>query len=188
MSLDTVAFVFGGLLLLVGIVGGGFEVRELKIPRVGWAPRLFATLAGLTFLYIGLSVQPTVAAGRTAPASPETAHARSRSRPAPIDFTIHNQRGENQVSEQVVVLIDGRMVGNLTVNEHYSTASLTVTVPRPGRYSYTVESAAVFNVNGHQHELRGAGQGMIAVDSGKQYDLAGTLTGNTWLVSLVEKR
>jgi hypothetical protein len=188
MGFDTVAFVFGGVLLLVGIIGGGFEVRELKIPRVGWAPRLFATLAGLLFLCIGVSVQSTAAAGRGAPASPTIAQAGVVATPAPIDFTIYDQRGENQVSEQVTVLIDGRMVGNLSVNEQYSNASLTVTVPRPGRYSYTVESAAVFNVEGYRRELRGAGQGMIAVDSGKQYDLAGTLTGNTWLVSLVEKR
>jgi hypothetical protein len=185
MGFDTVAFVFGGVLLLVGIIGGGFEVKEVKIPRVGWAPRLFATLAGFLFLCIGVNVQ---AAGRGAPASPTIAQASVGATPAPIDFTIHDQCGENQVSEQVTVLIDGRMVGNLSVNEQYSNASLTVTVPRPGRYSYTVESAAVFNVDGYRREMRGAGQGMIAVDSGKQYDLAGSLTGNTWLVSLVEKK
>jgi len=63
-----------------------------------------------------------------------------------------------------------------------------VTTKTPGRYSFTVESAAVFNFNGELRELRGAGQGMIDVDSGKQYDLEGTITGNTWLVTLVEKR
>jgi hypothetical protein len=142
MGFDTVAFVFGGVLLLVGIIGGGFEVQELKIPKVGWAPRLFATLAGLVFLCIGVNVQSTAAAGRgtpPAPAPPPTVVQTSvPPTPAPIDFTIRDQRGENQVSEQVAVLIDGRVVGNLTVNEQYPNAGLTVTVPRPGRYSFTV--------------------------------------------------
>jgi len=35
MSIEIVAFVFGGLLLFVGVVGGGFEVKELEIPKVG---------------------------------------------------------------------------------------------------------------------------------------------------------
>ena len=37
MNVNVLAFVFGALLLFVAIIGGGFELRELKVPRVGWA-------------------------------------------------------------------------------------------------------------------------------------------------------
>ena len=183
MGLETIAFVFGSVLLLVGIIGGGFELRELKIPKVGGGARLLATVAGVVFVAIGISVQHKAEAeGRSGIESRKEQSVRS------VDFTIHDHCGENQVSEQVSVMIDGRMVGNLTVNPEYSNATLTVTVPRPGRYSYTIESAAVFNIDGYPRELQGAGQGMIDVDAGKQFDLAGSFTGNSWIVSLVERR
>jgi hypothetical protein len=101
-------------------------------------------------------------------------------------FAILNTLGEAQVSEQVVILVDGKTVGTLTVNQDFPEAMLKVTVPKPGTYSYTVEAQAVFNNQGNLFGYQGAGQGNISVQSGKQFRLVGSFSGDTWLVTLQE--
>jgi hypothetical protein len=54
MSIELLSFILGGSLVAIGLLGGGIEVRELKIPAVGWMPRLFSFVAGLAF--VGLAV------------------------------------------------------------------------------------------------------------------------------------
>jgi hypothetical protein len=54
MSIDVLAFILGGLLVAVGLLGGGIEIRELKIPPVGRIPRALSFFAGLGF--VGLAV------------------------------------------------------------------------------------------------------------------------------------
>jgi hypothetical protein len=58
-------FAFGGLLLLVAILGGGFEVKELKVPTVGRASRLAACVCGILFVFMGIKLD-----GRLLPAKP----------------------------------------------------------------------------------------------------------------------
>jgi ABC-type sugar transport system ATPase subunit len=92
------------------------------------------------------------------------------------------------VSDQVTVLVDGRTVGDLTVNQDYPDSRMTVTVPKPGQHSYTAEATAVFNADGNLLQYTGVGQGMIDVEPGRIYSLQGSISGNPWLVSIVEQR
>ena len=55
MSVEILAFIFGCLLILVGVLGGGFEIKELKIPKVGNGVRLVAVVCGLVFIVLGSS-------------------------------------------------------------------------------------------------------------------------------------
>jgi hypothetical protein len=54
MTLETLSFIFGALLFLVGLIGGGFEVKELKLPKVGWPIRLISIIVGAFFIAISL--------------------------------------------------------------------------------------------------------------------------------------
>jgi hypothetical protein len=68
MTLQSLSFIFGGLLLLVGILGGGFEVKEIKIPTVPLGGRIVAAMVGLVF--IGLAFKtPEPADERRAPSA-----------------------------------------------------------------------------------------------------------------------
>jgi PAN domain len=58
MTLQAMSFIFGALLLAVGILGGGFEVKEVKVSNVTTSGRIFAGLAGLVFVVLGFW-QPT---------------------------------------------------------------------------------------------------------------------------------
>jgi hypothetical protein len=178
MSSEVLSFIFGGLLILTGIIGGGFEIKELKIPKVTWPTRLAALAVGLLFIGMGLS-PPNAVPEADAASRPPT---QSR----PITFTITDRLGEGQLSEQVTLLLNGRRIGMLSVNQHYPYSELPVTVPQEGRYSYTAEAAAVFETEGELVEYYGVGQGAIDVEGGKTFELAASVSGNTWLVTLLD--
>jgi len=55
MTIQTMLLMFGGLLLLIAIVGGGFEVRELKIPKVEMIPRIMAAIGGIVFIVMAIN-------------------------------------------------------------------------------------------------------------------------------------
>ncbi len=194
MTLEVVVFIFGALLLLTGILGGGFELKELKIPQVGRWPRIASLLAGIVLVMtgIGLVATPEDEDGQN-PAATRGPTRDSEAQPAtavekPVTFSVVDQLGEGQVSEQVTLLINGRSVGQLTVNEDYPESQLSVTVPRAGDYSYTIEARAVFrDSQGDTVEYSGVGQGSVGVDQGKIYSVVGSFSGNTWLVSLKEE-
>lgn len=175
MNTPTALLLLGGLLSLIAIIGGGFEIRELKIPKVDRLPRTFAGISGILLILAGIAVseagkqefQPSVDSEM-------------------ITFSIKTQLAENEVSEQSRILIDGRPVGDLTVNEHFPEAMLTVTVPARGRYSYTVSSTLVFNHEGKLAEFAGAGQGLITVEHGKAFELQAAVSGNNVILAIAE--
>ena len=53
MTLQTMSFIFGALLLAVGILGGGFEVKEIKVSNVTTSARIAAAIAGIVFIVLG---------------------------------------------------------------------------------------------------------------------------------------
>ena len=55
----------GAALLLVGIIGGGFEIHEMKMPRVSTPMRSCAFVTGVALTSMGVS-------GRRPPSSPQT--------------------------------------------------------------------------------------------------------------------
>jgi hypothetical protein len=60
MTLQTMSFIFGALLLAVGILGGGFEVKEIKVSNVSTSVRIFAGLVGLVFVVLGFWQPPSL--------------------------------------------------------------------------------------------------------------------------------
>jgi len=180
------SFVFGGILLFVGVVGGGFELKELKVPKVGMGVRVVSAIVGFLFVCLGFGANSN---GASTPSLPDpVAPTPVYASHGPVEVMLVDDLGQGEISEQVTVLIDGKNVGNLTVNGDYPHSSLRVSVNKPGQHSYTAEAAAVFNVQGYAMQYAGAGQGMIDVEPGKTYSLRGSISGNTWLVSLEQEQ
>ena len=46
MSIEIIAFVFGCVLVLIRIIGGGLEIKEIKIPTIRGATRIVAIIDG----------------------------------------------------------------------------------------------------------------------------------------------
>jgi len=57
MSLQAMSFIFGALLLAIGILGGGFEVKEIKVSSVSGKVRVVAAGVGALFVILGF-LQP----------------------------------------------------------------------------------------------------------------------------------
>jgi hypothetical protein len=181
MTVDIVSFLLGGILVLIGILGGGFEVKELKVPQIKGFARLFCIVGGVLFISLGVGLKSIDLPSNSQPPS--------RNSSGLVYFTVRDELGEGQVSEQVRILINGREMGTLTVNEHYQKATVTVTVPNDGDYSYVIEAIAVFREGDQLREINGVGQGTISVKNGNLYELASNITGGTWLAHMeyVEK-
>jgi hypothetical protein len=134
------------------------------------------------------TVGPNTAVAKPAEPSPQPSPPASAEAP-PVEFSIHDHLGDGEISEQLTVIIDGKLIGNLTVNGQYPDASLLASVPEAGQHSYMVDARAVFSTAGGQApaEYVGAGEGMINVAPGKRFDMQGTQSGTTWLVVMVEQ-
>lgn len=102
MELKILTFILGSILLLIGIFGGGFQVKELKIPQIGKFSRFLATSLGIFFILIsiGLDTQPP-----TPPPPPPTPTPTPQSSPSssgvgifrdgPVSFNLTNQTSRN---------------------------------------------------------------------------------------------
>jgi YARHG domain len=58
-STQVMVFLLGAFLIVVGIVGGGFELKEIKIPSVARIPRIIAGVAGAVLIAFSLGLLPT---------------------------------------------------------------------------------------------------------------------------------
>ena len=59
MTLQSMSFIFGAILLAVGILGGGFEIKEIKVSNVSIGVRIVAGIVGLVFIGFGFWQQPS---------------------------------------------------------------------------------------------------------------------------------
>ena len=75
--MEVMAFGLGGLLLLVAILGGGFELKEIRIPSVGWKSRLAAAITGIFFTFLGIGVSSVDPGARTNPLGTDPAPIKS---------------------------------------------------------------------------------------------------------------
>lgn len=179
MAIETIIFLFGGLLLLAGLTGGGIQLRELNIPSIGGLPRIACLVLGPLFMALTFMIEipapPTLQPLISPPQNPNMIH-----------FRIEDQLGENQISEQVTIIIDDREVGNITVSSDYPTAALQVTVPQEGRFSYHLRATAIFLENNENIEYSGVGNGFINVVKDKRFELKGGISGTIWQASLEE--
>jgi hypothetical protein len=53
------SFLFGAILLAVAILGGGFEIKEIKVSNVTTSVRIIAGIVGAVFIALGF-LEPTI--------------------------------------------------------------------------------------------------------------------------------
>lgn len=89
MSLETMSFILGGILLGAGLFGGGLEIKELKLPQIGVVPRVLCSLFGAGFVALAVFLNPRsplTSPGSSAPPSlsPQDQKKVTMSFPAPM--------------------------------------------------------------------------------------------------------
>ena len=56
MTLEVLSFSVGAVMVGIAVVGGGIELRELRVPQVGTAARCGAFCIGLLFIFMGIGL------------------------------------------------------------------------------------------------------------------------------------
>lgn len=99
-----------------------------------------------------------------------------------IEFTLYDALGPDQVSEQVIVMIDDRIIGTLTVNDTYPEALIQATLPEEGSYSYTIDVSLVFfDKYGQLWEYTTTESGWIDITSDSVLAVMYAWDGETWI-------
>jgi hypothetical protein len=83
MDLPTISFLFGAILVAVAILGGGFEIKEIKVPQVRGLTRIVAAVVGLLFLSIGIKDEIVEGSNKllSQPSSPQSERPSERMSP-----------------------------------------------------------------------------------------------------------
>ncbi len=56
MTIEVISFIIGGILIGTAIVGGGFEIKEIKMPRVGAGVRIVSLVVGSGFVLLAMGI------------------------------------------------------------------------------------------------------------------------------------
>jgi hypothetical protein len=137
MTLQSMSFIFGALLLAVGILGGGFEVKEIKVSNVSIGVRIVAGIVGLFFVGLGFWQQLSAAiesvpapGGSSAPVGSSTGPPQSAPGPPP-------KPAEALVPEQIPFIADR---GRINVGELY--------VPAPDHKALAISYSRIGMITG----------------------------------------
>ena len=191
MTIQVVLGALGALLLLTAVLGGGFELRELKVPRVGRIARGVAGILGgvcVLFAIALTGLDDAAHANRTPNSNPGPSAGHDQPVQQPVHIELTDELGDNQVSEQVSVVFDGRKVGDLKVDADYPTAQLEITLPAAGRYDYTIASdSQELADDGTVNEITGSGSGSVTVADGNVFDVELADNGMARDVTLVQR-
>jgi serine/threonine-protein kinase len=172
---------------------GPARSRGMGTGLVIGAASVVVLLIVAAFIYNGIVVHPEAQSNQTTgltsnvnssvgatPVSPEPT-------PQPITFKIYDHIGTARQAETVSIDIDGKNAGVIEVTEKNPYDYIVVTLPKPGRYSYTVSCLGRFySQRGGTFDHRGAGQETIEF-TGKDLYLYESVTGSTWLIHMTEE-
>jgi hypothetical protein len=70
VSIETMSFILGGILVAAALFGGGLEIKELKLPQIGTIARVLAALAGIGFIALAIYLNPKKSGSDTKPTDP----------------------------------------------------------------------------------------------------------------------
>jgi len=153
------------LLLLTGLLGGGFGIREFKLPKATTGVRISAILAGLILWLSGVIFQ--------------------QSRRA--DFSLTNSLTRGATREEIVLTLEGEKVGSIVSSSGNPSSVGKFTVPKAGIYRYSIELSGFYNNNGQEAPFYGQGNGTIDVETGDIFEIQADSSNNQLTLILVEK-
>jgi hypothetical protein len=169
MTAATMFLLFGGGLLLIAILGGGFEIREVKIPKVEKGPRILSAVVGVLSLIVGL-----IAGVEDTPNEPPYEQPK-RLISHRIQFSIFDELTNEWITEQFKIKIDGHPVGTLSTNKEYPKSEFVVKVDNEGQHSLVVQATAI---NNQRLKLNCYRTGMIDVAEGMRFTVGAEYQAN----------
>lgn len=169
MEIQTISFIVGVILIVVGIFGGGIEIKEIKIPRVGRFARTMSSLIGMLFIVLGLW-----AGGVIVPEVLVTHDSGDNVDGNKIAITISSSLGRvgelREIQSNVRIFVQGRSVAELLLDENNPSQSASVELDMPGQYKYYFEGYTVWSDN-PDNRVPLDGSGVIDVKDGDAFEM-----------------
>jgi hypothetical protein len=166
MTGELLLLLIGTGLILAGALAGGSRAGAIGLARVGAVPRIAVGGAGLLCVVAAVIVMTSDDSG--APRGP-------------LRVALSDELGPAQVSEQIRVFIDGQDKGVIRIDEQSPKARLTLTVPKPGRYDYRLETTRQLKGKKPVHV---SSKGDVAIDGSSHLAVYSDDTGQTYLVAV----
>jgi hypothetical protein len=172
-SVGTIVFFVGLALMILAVLGGGLEVKEVKIPSMGRIARAVTFGIGLALLGLSLA-EPEYLQRLSANLGPHPDKATSRpertdSRPEKTVY-FFNSLDPDEESNRVEVFVNGESVGSLNIEKANPTASITYKTKRL-RIEYAIKGAQLIRAGGDIKTFELIGQGQLDVLDGNRYRL-----------------
>ncbi|VVN46971.1 hypothetical protein [Pseudomonas fluorescens] len=186
MSLDLFSFVLGAVLLLIGLIGGGIEAKEIKIPSVGTNIRIGAGIFGIGFIILGLWLAGHLKEPKSeVQTEPAALIGTSTEKSDRISFVVRDQLGQDQKKEKIILYIGGTSVGEFIINEANPAASISVNLPAEGDYEYALSGFVDIIESETIKRFSIVGQGTLPVTHGAIFEFnVEDLNGNTKRLTL----
>jgi hypothetical protein len=165
-SVNTVTFFLGLALMVVAILGGGLEIKEVKIPSMGRLARAVSFVIGCGLLALALAEPEYLdrLATNSSPATTNAVSAQDRS------LYLFNVLDPNQESEKVEVTIDGNPAGVLDIDKIKTTAGITYRTKKETVH-YSIKGAQMYRLSKEVHSYQLTGDGDLHVVDGARYQL-----------------
>ena len=172
----------GVILLILAALGGGIEVKELKVPQINPISRFFCAISGVCLVFFGMYVtNPNT--------SPIKLHPIRKSVVAPTNFTISDALNEKFNAEQIEVFIDGNSVGILKLDKLLPFSVLKIPVPSEGKYQYRLAGRIIKETSSGSKEYTISGKGYIQVVNGITFIMQGKkLNPSHIVISLIPEQ
>jgi hypothetical protein len=165
VTVPAILLLFGGGLLRIAILGGGFEIHELKVPKVGRGPRILAGVVGALFLLLGISTQEG--------SNPPSSYQSDRSFSHRIQFYIFDELTSDMIasgqSEQAEILIDGIKRGDIGISKYFAKGQLLIEVENEGSHYCMIKGSAIVLIANLLRTVFCTGDGTIYVTAGSRF-------------------
>jgi hypothetical protein len=178
ISVHSLTFLLGCVLIVVAIIGGGFEITQIRIPKVGFIARTMAAIFGSILLLVSMG-NPEFFSGMNDASSSRRGSTSSGGEinlsPKPeiqeaFYITIYNEAVGNQIFERINVDLSGQGVGQLVSDRNRPLSSTYVKLI--GRYhNYRISGISIIQVGSRQHTRIVSGEGVIDARESSQFEL-----------------
>lgn len=174
MTIEIIAFLGGLVLLAVAIVGGGIELKEVKVPPIPVFPRLLAATSGIALMIFAAALRippdpPPANGGVEALA----AIAPAASIPQGIRVVLTDQLGSGQYRERLAIILDGKKYAEIEVSQGTPEQMVEIELPKAGTYAYLIHGSLVVKEDGGRfRHFAITCQGEVPVQDGDRFGFA----------------
>lgn len=189
---NILLILLGSLFVLIGVSGKIF-IEKFSVAVAAIGPRILISALGFAMLGIGVIGTNKLFPDKADGAKTEPINIQIPSEPShlPASFTISVGLGKVDHAEEletmIRIFVDGKKITEIILDSNTPSQSISVEVPKPGRYTYMIDGYSIWNItNGKRIPLHGTG--IIDVKQGVTFDIQADsppITNmQTWNVSL----